>query len=123
MFRDSGLQIRSPAESGIRVGRRCLGMKAVQAVDIGNVETMTPQYRCQRQKSYGFGPEIIGGKIMYPGIDQKDMGSVGFHNKYRSWILHESEVFICKALKGEAIVNYCESLITQHMKTSGSPHG
>ena len=36
-------------------------------------------------------------------------------------ILHELEGFICKALKGEAIVNYCESLITQHMKPSGSP--
>jgi hypothetical protein len=55
-------------------------MKAVQTVDIGYVEAMTPQYRCQRQKSYGFGPKIIGGKIMNPGIDQKDMGSVGFHN-------------------------------------------
>jgi len=35
--------------------------------------------------------------------------------------LHEPEVFICKALKGEAIVNYCEPLITQQMKASGSP--
>ena len=35
--------------------------------------------------------------------------------------MHESEVFICKALKGEAIVCYCEPLITQQMKASGSP--
>ena len=55
-------------------------MKTIQAVDIGNVESMIPQYRCQRQKSQRFGPEIIGGKIMYPGIDQKDMRDVGFHN-------------------------------------------
>jgi hypothetical protein len=27
------------------------------------------------------------------------------------WILHESEAFICKALKGEAIVAYAEPLI------------
>jgi hypothetical protein len=33
-------------------------------------------------------------------------------------ILHELEAFICKALKGEAIVNYCEPLITQHMRAS-----
>ena len=40
-----------------------------------------------------------------------------------TWILHESEAFICKALKGEAIVAYAEPLITQHMKASGSPEG
>jgi len=28
-----------------------------------------------------------------------------------TWILHESEAFICKALKGKAIVAYAESLI------------
>ncbi len=28
-----------------------------------------------------------------------------------------------QALKGEAIVNYCEPLITQQMKASGSPFG
>jgi len=33
--------------------------------------------------------------------------------------LHELEAFICKALQGEAIVSYCEPLITQHMKASG----
>ena len=37
-----------------------------------------------------------------------------------TWILHESEAFICKALKGEAIVHYAEPLITQQMKASGS---
>jgi hypothetical protein len=37
--------------------------------------------------------------------------------------LHESEAFICKALKGEAIVHYAEPLITQQMKASGSPAG
>jgi len=30
---------------------------------------------------------------------------------------------MCKALKGEAIVCYCEPLITQQMKASGSPFG
>ena len=38
-------------------------------------------------------------------------------------ILHESEAFICKALKGEAIVNYASPLITQQMEASGSPNG
>jgi hypothetical protein len=37
--------------------------------------------------------------------------------------LHELEAFICKALKGEAIVNYCEPLITPQMKASSSPFG
>jgi hypothetical protein len=40
-----------------------------------------------------------------------------------TWILHESEAFICKALKGEAIVYYAEPLITKQMKASGSPAG
>ena len=40
-----------------------------------------------------------------------------------TWILHESEAFICKALKGEAIVHYAEPLITKHMEASGSPAG
>jgi hypothetical protein len=37
--------------------------------------------------------------------------------------LHESEAFICKALKGEAIVDYAEPLIAQQMEASGSPKG
>jgi hypothetical protein len=37
--------------------------------------------------------------------------------------LNESEGFICKALKGEAIVYYCKPLITQQIKASGSPFG
>ena len=40
-----------------------------------------------------------------------------------TWILHELEAFICKALKGEAIVYYCEPLITQQMEASSSPGG
>ena len=43
--------------------------------------------------------------------------------KTDTWILHESEAFICKALKGEAIVDYAEPLITKHMEASGSPAG
>jgi hypothetical protein len=38
-----------------------------------------------------------------------------------TWILHESEAFICKALKGKAIVAYAEPLITPQMKASSSP--
>ena len=48
-----------------------------------------------------------------------------------TWILHESEAFICKALKGEAIVHYAEPLIMNGavsaarrvMEASGSPAG
>ena len=42
---------------------------------------------------------------------------------FNTLILHESEAFICKALKGEAIVHYAEPLITKQMKVSGSPAG
>ena len=40
-----------------------------------------------------------------------------------TWILHESEVFIGKASKGEDVVFYFEPLVTRHMKASGSPKG
>jgi len=46
--------------------------------------------------------------------------SGGFKPESIIWILHELDAFICKALKGEAIVCYCESLITQQMKASDS---
>jgi len=45
------------------------------------------------------------------------------HNSGVTWILHELEAFICKALKGETIVNYVSSLITQQMEVSDSPIG
>ena len=45
------------------------------------------------------------------------------NRRVNTWILHESEAFICKALKGEAIVAYAEPLITRQMKASGSPAG
>ena len=38
-----------------------------------------------------------------------------------TWILHESEAFICKALKGDVVVSYFKPLITRQMKASGSP--
>jgi hypothetical protein len=44
-------------------------------------------------------------------------------DEVNTWILHESEAFIYKALKGEAIVNYASALITQQMEASGSPAG
>jgi hypothetical protein len=40
-----------------------------------------------------------------------------------TWILHESEVFIGKASKGEIVVFYFEPLATQQMEASGSPEG
>ena len=43
--------------------------------------------------------------------------------QFDTWILHESEAFICKALKGDVIVYYYKPLITQQMEASGSPAG
>ena len=43
--------------------------------------------------------------------------------RYITWILHKSEAFICKALKGGVVVFYFEPLITQQMKASGLPKG
>ncbi len=38
-------------------------------------------------------------------------------------IFHEFEVFICKAYKGTAVVDYCKPLITPQMGASDSPIG
>ena len=38
-------------------------------------------------------------------------------------ILHERQGFICKALKGEAIVGYAEPFITPQMEASVRPLG
>jgi hypothetical protein len=38
-------------------------------------------------------------------------------------MLHESEAFICKAAKGDAIVGYCKPFLTRQMGASGSPEG
>jgi hypothetical protein len=42
---------------------------------------MTPEYGCKGEKPKRLGPDIISGKIMYPGIYQKDMWCVVFHGK------------------------------------------
>jgi len=44
-----------------------------------------------------------------------------WRSNFNTCILHELEAFICKVFKGEAIVCYCEPLITQQMEISGSP--
>ena len=41
------------------------------------------------------------------------------HNLCSVITLHEPEVSICKAFKGEVVVCYFEPLITQHMGTAG----
>ena len=40
---------------------------------------MMPQQARNAKQPHGFGPEIIGGKIMDPGINQKDMRNVCCH--------------------------------------------
>jgi hypothetical protein len=40
-----------------------------------------------------------------------------------AWIFHELEALIGKALKGLAIFQYAEPLMTPHMKVSSSPIG
>jgi hypothetical protein len=40
---------------------------------------MVPQQARNGKQPHGLGPEIIGRKIMDPGINQKDMGNVFCH--------------------------------------------
>jgi hypothetical protein len=48
-------------------------MKTIQAVDIGDLNTVMPQHGSDDEKTHGFGPEIVGSKIMDPGIDEQNM--------------------------------------------------
>ncbi len=76
---------------------------------------------------------VIAVKLIYgTGIGNDVMdGAELMESLLNTWILHESEAFICKALKGEAIVHYAELLITKGavsaarrvMEASGSPAG
>jgi len=56
------------------------------------------------------------------GSDEKNVESVhGRISLSLDLILYKLEAFICKAFKGEAIVCYCEPLITLQIKVSGLP--
>jgi hypothetical protein len=48
-------------------------MKTIQAVDIGDLNTVMPQHGSNDEKAHGFGPEIVGREIMDPGVDEKNM--------------------------------------------------
>jgi hypothetical protein len=56
-------------------------MEPVQAVDERDPASVIPQQTGQVKKAQGPGPEIIGRKIMNPGIDAKDVGSSGHGSK------------------------------------------
>jgi hypothetical protein len=51
-------------------------VESVKAIDVGNIVAMVPQERGEHQQPDGFSPKIKGGKIVNPGVDQKNMGGV-----------------------------------------------
>ena len=51
-------------------------MEPVQAVDIRDTISIQAENGEQGQQAGGFGPYIICGEIMNPGIDGQDMGSI-----------------------------------------------
>jgi hypothetical protein len=56
-------------------------MKTIQAVDIGELNTVMPQHGSDDEKTHGFGPEIVGSKIMDPGVDEQNMRCIAGHLK------------------------------------------
>ena len=65
--------------SPVWIGLRCPGMKTVQAVEIGDFAAVHAAQGCQRQQAKGLGPEIVGRKIVYPGINKENARFVWFH--------------------------------------------
>jgi hypothetical protein len=45
----------------------------IETVDQGNPKTTLPQNAGNIKKAERSNPEIIGGKICYPGVDEEDM--------------------------------------------------
>ena len=54
-------------------------MMHIQAVDYVYLEAAVPEVPREREESKGLGPEVIGRKIVNPGIDKKNMRGVFSH--------------------------------------------
>ena len=50
-----------------------MGVKTIQTVDIGDLNTVMPQHGSNGEKTQGFGPEVVSSEIMDPGVDEKNM--------------------------------------------------
>ncbi len=70
---------RSPAVAGAGIGMGAPGMETVQTVQVANAEAMIPEQPGQGQQTQRPGPEIVGGEIVNPGIDQQQVRPVGAH--------------------------------------------
>jgi hypothetical protein len=68
-------------------------------------------FKEQEAKDFRNNAEIIDRKMQGLINSLRQRSSFFKLNLYFTWILHESEASICKALKGEAIVHYAEPLI------------
>ena len=55
-----------------------MGVKPIQTVDIGDLNTVMPQHGSNGEETHGFGPEVVGRKVVNPGVDAKNVGIV-FH--------------------------------------------
>jgi hypothetical protein len=50
----------------------CERVSTIQAIHESHSASAIAQKRCKREKSQGFCPEVIGGKIRDPGVDEQD---------------------------------------------------
>jgi hypothetical protein len=58
-------------------------MKPVQTVQVRNPDTVGTQDPAEGQQAQRFGPEIIGSKVMNPGIDQQDVGGIRRFHRFQ----------------------------------------
>jgi len=101
--------VRSATAAGTLFHRRRSGMMSVQAVDVGNHQVVPAQDAGQNQQTQRFGPEVVGGEIMNPGVDQQYVGSGGLQIYWN--IRAFPFAFGCRSAQGTATRAWAASIV------------
>ena len=76
---NGGFQERPAALASRRNGGGGAGVEPVQAVVVGHAVAVPAQDGRQQKQAQGAGPEVVGGEIVDPGVDQQNARGWGAH--------------------------------------------